>query len=96
MRKYTLADKNAKANIDLTDYSDIIANAVLDVMDNVDDVTVLVEKDCYYVSPTPSQGAAIRIGRMICKSALSAHCIHIPKLFTSVPVEEEAAYVQDE
>lgn len=53
MRKYTLADKNAKANIDLTDYSDIIANAVLDVMDNVDDVTVLVEKDCYYVSPTP-------------------------------------------
>ena len=96
MRKYTLANPQAKSTVDLTDYSDVIANAVMDVMKDVDDVTVLGEKDCYYVSPTPSQGAAIRIGRMICKSALSAHCIHIPKLFTSVPVEEEVTYVQDE
>ena len=88
MRKYTLANQRAKATVDLTEYSEIIANAVMDVMNDVDDVTVLVEKDCYYVSPTPSKGAAIRIGRLICKSALSTYCIYMPKLFSSIEMEE--------
>lgn len=86
MRKYTLASSTARANTDLRDYADIIEEAVHEVMPKAD---VRVEKDCYFVSPTPSQGAAIRIGRQICKSALSGYCIHIPKLFSSIEVNDQ-------
>ena len=89
MRKYTLANPQAKATVDLTDYSEVIANAVMDVMKDVDDLTVLVEKDCYFVTPSPSKGDAIRIGRIICKSVLGGYSIQMPKLFTSVLITEE-------
>ena len=85
MRKYTLASAEARHNTDLRRYSHIIENAVLTVMPKA---TVKVEQDCYYVSPTPSQSNAIRIGRMICQSDLKVCCIQIPKLFSSVEIKE--------
>lgn len=88
MRKYTLASPDARVSVDLREYDDVIIAAVMDVM-NDEDVEVVVRQDCYYVSPTPSKGDAIRIGRLICKSALGNHCVKIPKLFSSIEVEEE-------
>ena len=85
MRKYTLASKSAKGYVDLRDYEDVITAAVLAVMPNA---TVKVEEKCYYVSPTPKQGEAIKIGRQICQSELSRYCVQIPKLFTSIELEE--------
>lgn len=87
MRKYTLASPTAKTTVDLRGYADIITNAVHEVMPSA---TVKVEADCYYVSPTPSQGDAVRIGRQICQSTLKVHCVQIPKLFTSIEIEKEA------
>ena len=85
MRKYTLASSSAKTVVDLTDYTEVITAAVHEAMPKA---RVIVEKDCYYVDPAPSKGAAIRIGRSICKSALARHCVHVPKLFNSVPMKE--------
>lgn len=88
MKKYTLASSNARQDVDLRDHEDVIVRAVTDVMGSRVD-QVLVEKNCYYVSPSPKKGEAIRIGRLICKSALGNHCVKIPKLFSSIEVEEE-------
>ena len=88
MRKYSLASRNAKDAVDLTNYSDIIAKAVTEVMGDADDLVVIIESDCYIVSPTPTQGQAVRIGRQICKSALSQYCVQIPKLFSSIEIKE--------
>ena len=52
------------------------------------DATVTVERDCYYVTPTPKPGDARKIGRQICKSGLSQYCIQISKLFCSVEIME--------
>lgn len=88
MKKYTLASSSARQNVDLRDYEDVIIKAVTDVMGSHVN-QVLVEKDCYYVSPSPKKGEAIRIGRLICKSGLGRHCVQIPKLFSSIEMEEE-------
>ena len=88
MKKYTLASSNARKNVDLQAYEDIIIKSVTDVMGSRVD-KVVVEQDCYYVSPTPSKGEAIRIGRSICKSVLGKYCVQTPKLFLSVEMEEE-------
>lgn len=85
MRKYTLASSNARTSVDLTAYTDVITEAVHEVIPKA---SVIVEKDCYYVSPAPSKGDAIRIGRTICKSALAQHCVQMPKLFSSVQIKE--------
>ena len=58
MRKYTLASKGARGTVDLRAYRDVIESAVHKVMPKA---MVLVGQDCYYVSPTPKQGAAVRI-----------------------------------
>lgn len=81
MRKYTLASSSARDSVDLRDYQQTIEDAVHTVMPTA---TVQVEASCYYVSPTPSQGDAVRIGRLICQSDLKVHCIQIPKLFSSI------------
>ena len=86
MRKYTLASKEAKEGIDLRDYRKIIEEAVHEVLPNA---TVQVQSDYYIVSPTPKQGDAVRIGRAICKSELKQYCVQIPKLFSSIELEEE-------
>ena len=89
MRKYTLASADSRASVDLRDYKDVITDAVNEVMAGVDNLEVIVTKDYYTVSPTPEKGDAIRIGRIICKSALNRHCVQIPKLFSSIEVKEQ-------
>lgn len=84
MRRYMLASTEARGYVDLRDHTDIIIDAVHDVMPNA---SVEVSRDNYLVDPTPSQGDAIRIGRQICQSDLRKHCVMIPKLFTSEEVE---------
>lgn len=86
MRRYTLTSGAARRTVDLRDYADVITKAVTSVMSSKD-VTVIVDKDSYTVSPAPSQGEAIRIGRLICKSDLNQYCIQIPKLFTGENIE---------
>jgi hypothetical protein len=85
MRKYTLASPESRSTVDLRDYRAIIESAVQEIMPAA---KVIVEKDCYYVSPAPERGDAVKIGRLICKSNLNRHCIQLPKLFTSIPVKE--------
>ena len=86
MRKYTLASKDAKINVDLRNYRQVIEDAVREVLPTA---IVQVNADYYTVSPTPKQGDAVRIGRAICKSKLKMYCVQIPKLFSSVEIEEE-------
>ena len=85
MRKYTLASPESRLTVDLRDYCEIIESAVLEIMPAA---KVIVEKDCYYVAPAPERGDAVKIGRQICKSDLNRHCIQLPKLFTSISIEE--------
>ena len=86
MRRYTLASNEARNHVDLREYEDIIIEAVREFMPTA---VVRVEMDCYYASPTPKKGTAVKIGRKICKSALSKYCVHIPKLFSSIETKEE-------
>ena len=86
MRRYTLASLDARGVVDLRDFQDIIEDAIHEI---VSSAQVTVEKDCYYVSPTPTKGEAIKIGRLICKSGLNRFCVQIPKLFSSVEIEED-------
>lgn len=92
MRRYALASPGHKQNVDLRDYEDVIVAAVMAAMKDVEDVSVVVHERYYEVSPSPSRGAAIAIGRAICKSGLGKCCVQVPKLFSSVEVctnEEE-------
>ena len=83
MRKYTLASSQERQTVDLRDYASVITEAVHAYMPSA---AVRVERDCYYVSPTPSQSEAIKIGRQICQSELKRSCVKIPKLFSSIEV----------
>ena len=85
MRKYTLASGDARMKVDLRDYADTIEKAVHEYMPIA---TVKICESCYYVTPAPSKGEAIKIGRKICQSALAQHCVMIPKLFTSVEITD--------
>ena len=80
MRRYWLASTEARENVDLRLYENIIIEAVHSIKPNA---SVIVNEDFYTVDPTPSQGEAVKIGRTICKSDLSKHCISIAKLFNS-------------
>ena len=86
MRRYALASLEHKQNVDLRDYEDVIVAAVMTAMKDVEVVSVVVHERYYEVSPSPSRGAAIAIGRAICKSGLGKCCVQIPKLFSSVEV----------
>ena len=86
MRVYHLSSGAARRTVNLCDYESVITEAVTTVM-SAKDVTVVVNKDSYTVSPAPSKSEAIKIGRLICKSALSQYCIQIPKLFTGENVK---------
>lgn len=83
MRRYYLASQDARLNVDLRDYENVIVAAVMDVMKDVEGVSVVVHEQYYEVSPTPERKYAVAIGRKICKSGLSQHCVKIPKLFSS-------------
>lgn len=88
MRRYALASLQHKQNVDLRDYEDVIVSAVMKAMKDVVGVSVVVHERYYEVSPSPSRGDAIAIGRTICKSGLSKCCVQIPKLFSSVEVSD--------
>ena len=87
MRKYTLANSLCRSSVDLRDYEDIIVSAVLEFAPSA---TVVVNKDHYTVSESLTQSQAVRIGRRICESDLSRHCVKMSKLFNSVVVKERA------
>ena len=70
----------------------MIVAAVMTAMKDVDNVSVVVHEHYYEVSPSPGRGAAIAIGRAICKSDLGKCCIQIPKLFSS----REVSYDKEE
>ena len=86
MRKYTLANSACRGIVDLRDYEDIIVSAVLEFAPKS---TVTVEKDYYTVNEPLTQSQAVRIGRKICESDLSQHCIKLSKLFNSALVKEK-------
>ena len=86
MRRYYLASQDAKQDVDLRDYEDVIVSAVMDVMKDVEGVSVVVHERYYEVSPSPERKYAVAIGKAICKSGLSQHCVMIPKLFSSIEV----------
>jgi len=89
MRRYALASPEHKRNVDLRDYEDVIIEAVMAAMKDIEDVSVVVHEQYYEVSPSPSRGTAIAIGRAICKSGLGKCCVQIPKLFSSIEVTKE-------
>lgn len=89
MRRYALASLEHKQNVDLRDYEEVIVKAVKEAMKDVENVSVVVYERYYEVSPSPSRGAAIAIGRAICKSGLGKCCVQIPKLFSSIEVTKE-------
>lgn len=86
MRKYTLANSACRGVVDLRDYEEIIVSAVLEFAPGT---TVTVTKDYYTVNEPLTQSQAVRIGRRICESSLSQHCIKLSKLFNSTLVKEK-------
>lgn len=85
MRKYTLASLADRPNVDLRDYEAVITEAVHTILPKAG---VTVKKDCYYISGTLQHGDAIKIGRLICQSELKRYCVQVPKLFSSIELEE--------
>ena len=87
MRKYTLADGQKRASVDLRDYEDVIVAAVQEfALGN----TVVVTQHYYTVKDPLSQSQAVKIGRRICESSLSQHCIKLSKLFNSTLLKERS------
>jgi len=85
LRKYTLANGQRRAVVDLRDYEDVIISAVLEFAPNA---IVTVCKDYYTVDRKLTQSQAVRIGRRICESELSRHCVKLSKLFNSTLIKE--------
>ena len=86
MRKYYLANTDARESVDLRDYRTEIRAAVHSVMP---DAQIVVSAKWYSVSPTPERGAAIKIGRLLSsKNLLGKHCVQVPKLFNSIAIND--------
>lgn len=85
MRKYTLADGKKRLSVDLRDYENIIVAAVQEFAPGN---TVVVTQRYYTVKEPLTQSQAVKIGRRICESDLSQHCIKLSKLFNSTPIKE--------
>ena len=96
MRRYSLASLEHKQNVDLRDYEDVIIAAVMEAMKNIQGVSVVVHERYYEVSPSPSRGQAIAVGRAICKSGLGKCCVYIPKLFMSSEIKMDEEEKNDE
>ena len=86
MRKYTLANSYCRGAVDLRNYKDIIISAVWAFAPGT---TITVTKDYYTVKEPLTQSQAVRIGRKICESSLSQHCIKLSRLFISTKVKEK-------
>lgn len=87
MRRYSLADGKKRGKVDLRDYEDIIVAAVREFAPGN---TVVVTSDYYIVKDPLTQSQAVRVGRRICESNLSQHCIKLSKLFNSRIIKEKA------
>lgn len=86
MRKYTLANADSRKDINLTDFAKTIIDTVHEFMPQAE---VQVCDNFYTVHPNPERGTAIKIGRKLCTNqALARHCVHVPKLFSSVKIIE--------
>ena len=59
MRRYALASLEHKQNVDLRDYEDVIVEAVMAAMKDVEGVSVVVHEHYYEVSPSPSRSAGL-------------------------------------
>ena len=86
-KKYVLVAKEARESIDLGDYADMIANAVLGVVDE-DDVMVYVCKDGYYMDVLASKEEEGRIEEILCNSGLGKYRAQDGSLFTSIVIDE--------
>ena len=89
MRRYTLASLDARNDVDLSLFKDLIESTIREVIPGA---IVKVEPSYYTVSPTPSRGDAIRIGRKLSKKqVLGQYCVKISKLFNgeNVVIKEE-------
>lgn len=86
MRKYSLADGKKRNQVDLRDYDDVIKAAVQEFTPGV---MVVVNKDHYLVTDHLTQSQAVKIGRRICETDLSKHCIKLSKLFNSKEVSDD-------
>lgn len=87
MRRYYLASPEDRGKVDLRQYQDEILVAVHHYMPLAE---VEVGQQHYTVSPTPTRGDAIRIGRLLSgKHVLGRYCIQVPKLFCSEEVIKE-------
>ena len=87
MRKYMLADGSKRGVVDLRDYEDIIKTAVEEFAPGI---TVEIHQDHYVVFGQLTHSQADKIGRKICESDLSQHCIKLSKLFNSTEVKEKS------
>ena len=87
MRKYYLANSEARGEVDLREYKAEIVAAVHEV---VPKAKVVVSRSWYSVSPPPERGEAIRVGRALSnKDILGRYCVYIPKLFNSIAIEDK-------
>ena len=85
MRKYYLASSGDRSDVDLRTYQNEIIDAVHRYMPGAQ---VEVTEHYYTVHPTPDQGSAIKIGRLLSsKDVMGTYCVKIPKLFCSEEVE---------
>ena len=85
MRKYSLANISRRGSVDLREFEDVIINAVQEFAPGN---TVVVASDYYMVRNPLTQSQAVKIGRRICESDLSRHCIKLSKLFNSKEVSD--------
>lgn len=84
MRRYYLASVDKRGIVDLRLYQNEIVEAVHQIMPKAQ---VVVKEKCYEVTPTPTKGDAIRIGRLLSsKDVMGGYCIKISKLFCSEEV----------
>ncbi len=99
MKKYILSSEWAQKTVNLREYTDTIADAVLGIIDD-DDTTVVVSEKYYYIladrRSTKEEDAAIEA--ILCNSELARYCTPDGVLF--VPIEmtkkEEALIIEGE
>lgn len=85
MREFTLLSQEARQNVDLRLYNDLIQKTV---KAKIPDATVIVKEKSYIVDSSPTKGQAIRIGKVLSKAShLGEHCIYVPKLFSGKEID---------
>lgn len=92
MREYKLSDPEARADVDLTDYEDVIKKAVAKVND---EAVVEVFKDRYTIDGI-TRSESVQIGRQLSKTALAEYCVKVElsRLFFGHEVEEESKWTK--